>query len=260
MSTSPTSSVSSAPVLHGKAAFVTGGSRGIGAAIVRRLARDGAAVAFTYTSNAAAAQALAAQIESTGGQVLALQADSADAAGLTAAIDHAAREFGRLDILVNNAGVAVMGDLASLSIEDLDRTLAVNVRGVFVATQAAVRHMGQGGAYGRVITIGSTNSERLPWAGFSIYGMSKAAIVGLTKGLARDLGPRGITVNNVQPGPVHTDMNPADGPMAKDMHGMMAVARHADAPEIAGMVAYLAGPEAGMVTGASLLIDGGFAA
>lgn len=260
MSTSPTSSVSSAPVLHGKAAFVTGGSRGIGAAIVRRLARDGAAVAFTYTSNAAAAQALAAQIESTGGQVLALQADSADAAGLTAAIDRAAREFGRLDILVNNAGVAVMGDLASLSIEDLDRTLAVNVRGVFVATQAAVRHMGQGGAYGRVITIGSTNSERLPWAGFSIYGMSKAAIVGLTKGLARDLGPRGITVNNVQPGPVHTDMNPADGPMAKDMHGMMAVARHADAPEIAGMVAYLAGPEAGMVTGASLLIDGGFAA
>lgn len=260
MSTSPTSSVSSAPVLHGKAAFVTGGSRGIGAAIVRRLARDGAAVAFSYTSNAAAAQALAAQIESTGGQVLALQADSADAAGLTAAIDHAAREFGRLDILVNNAGVAVMGDLASLSIEDLDRTLAVNVRGVFVATQAAVRHMGQGGAYGRVITIGSTNSERLPWSGFSIYGMSKAAIVGLTKGLARDLGPRGITVNNVQPGPVHTDMNPADGPMAKDMHGMMAVARHADAPEIAGMVAYLAGPEAGMVTGASLLIDGGFAA
>lgn len=260
MSTSLTSSVSSAPVLHGKAAFVTGGSRGIGAAIVRRLARDGAAVAFSYTSNAAAAQALAAQIESTGGQVLALHADSADAAGLTAAIDRAAREFGRLDILVNNAGVAVMGDLASLSIEDLDRTLAVNVRGVFVATQAAVRHMGQGGAYGRVITIGSTNSERLPWAGFSIYGMSKAAIVGLTKGLARDLGPRGITVNNVQPGPVHTDMNPADGPMAKDMHGMMAVARHADAPEIAGMVAYLAGPEAGMVTGASLLIDGGFAA
>lgn len=260
MSTSLTSSASSAPVLHGKAAFVTGGSRGIGAAIVRRLARDGAAVAFTYTSNAAAAQALAAQIESTGGQVLALQADSADAAGLTAAIDRAAREIGRLDILVNNAGVAVMGDLASLSIEDLDRTLAVNVRGVFVATQAAVRHMGQGGAYGRVITIGSTNSERLPWAGFSIYGMSKAAIVGLTKGLARDLGPRGITVNNVQPGPVHTDMNPADGPMAKDMHGMMAVARHADAPEIAGMVAYLAGPEAGMVTGASLLIDGGFAA
>ena len=134
------------------------------------------------------------------------------------------------------------------------------MRAVFVATQAAVRHMGQGGAYGRVITIGSTNSDRVPWPGFSVYGMSKAAIVGLTKGLARDLGPRGITVNNVQPGPVNTDMNPADGPMAGDMHGLMALNRHAHPDEIAGMVAYLAGPESGMVTGASLLIDGGFAA
>lgn len=257
---SSVSPVSTTGALAGKAAFVTGGSRGIGAAIVRRLARDGAAVAFTYTSNGAPAKALAAEIEAAGGRALALQADSADAAVLTAAIDGAARELGRLDILVNNAGVAVMGEVGSVTLEDLDRTLAVNVRGVFVATQAAVRHMGQGGAYGRVITIGSTNSDRLPWAGFSVYGMSKAAIVGLTKGLARDLGPRGITVNNVQPGPVNTDMNPADGPMAGDMHGMMAVNRHADPAEIAGMVAYLVGPEAGMVTGASLLIDGGFAA
>lgn len=246
--------------LAGKVALVTGGARGIGAAIVRRLARDGAAVAFTYSSSAAPAQALVAAIEATGGKALALQADSADAAALTQAVDHAARTLGRLDILVNNAGVAVAGVVDSFSLADFDHTLSVNVRAVFVATQAAVRHMGQGGAYGRVITIGSTNSDRVPWPGFSVYGMSKAAIVGLTKGLARDLGPRGITVNNVQPGPVNTDMNPADGPMAGDMHGLMALDRHAHPDEIASMVAYLAGPESGMVTGASLLIDGGFAA
>lgn len=253
-------STSASNVLVGKVAFVTGGSRGIGAAIVQRLARDGAAVAFTYTSSEAAAQALVAAIEAGGGRAMALKADSADATALVQAIDGAARTLGRLDILVNNAGVAVMGEVSGFALADLDHTLNVNVRAVFVATQAAVRHMGQGGAYGRVITIGSTNSDRVPWAGFSVYGMSKAAIVGLTKGLARDLGPRGITVNNVQPGPVNTDMNPADGPMASNMHGLMAVARHAHPDEIAGTVSYLAGPESSMVTGASLLIDGGFAA
>lgn len=259
--TSPVSApTSSGTALAGKVAFVTGGARGIGAAIVRRLARDGAAVAFTYSSSAAPAQALVADIAASGGKALALQADSADAVALTQAVDRAARELGRLDILVNNAGVAIAGELSSFALADFDHTLNVNVRAVFVATQAAVRHMGQGGAYGRVITIGSTNSDRVPWAGFSVYGMSKAAIVGLTKGLARDLGPRGITVNNVQPGPVNTDMNPADGPMAGDMHSLMALNRHAHPDEIAGMVAYLAGPESGMVTGASLLIDGGFAA
>jgi 3-oxoacyl-[acyl-carrier protein] reductase len=245
------------PIHSGKAAFVTGGARGIGAAIVRRLARDGAAVAFTYAGSRAAAQALAGEIEAAGGRALALQADSADAAALRAAIDQAAAAFGRLDMLVNNAGVAVMGALDSFSMEDFDRTLAVNVRAVFVAVQAAVRHMGDGG---RIVTIGSTNAERMPWAGGGVYAMSKSAIVGLTRGLARDLGPRGITINNVQPGPTATDMNPADGPMAADMHGLMALERHAHPDEIAGMVAYLVGPEAGMVTGASLLIDGGFAA
>jgi 3-oxoacyl-[acyl-carrier protein] reductase len=253
-------STPASPVLAGKVAFVTGGTRGIGAAIVQRLVRDGAAVAFTYSSSEAPARALVAAIEAGGGKAMALKVDSADAAALTQAVDAAAHTLGRLDILVNNAGVAVMGELDSFALADFDHTLNVNVRAVFVATQAAVRHMGQGGAYGRVITIGSTNSDRMPWAGFSAYGMSKAAVAGLTQGLARDLGPRGITVNNVQPGPVNTDMNPADGPMASAMHGLMAVARHAHPDEIAGMVAYLAGPESGMVTGAGLLIDGGFAA
>lgn len=257
----PTTLPASAPrLLAGKVAFVTGGARGIGAAIVQRLAHDGAAVAFTYSSSEAPAHALVVAIEAGGGRAVALKTDSADAAALVQAIDNAARTLGRIDILVNNAGVAVAGDLDSYALADFDRTLDVNVRAVFVATQAAVRHMGQGGAYGRVITIGSTNSDRVPWAGFSVYGMSKAAIVGLTKGLARDLGPRGITVNNVQPGPVNTDMNPANGPLASNMHSMMALGRHAHPEEIAGMVAYLAGPESGMVTGASLLIDGGFAA
>jgi 3-oxoacyl-[acyl-carrier protein] reductase len=243
--------------LAGKVAFVTGGARGIGAAIVRRLADDGAAVVFTYAASRAGAEAIAADIEAVGGRALALQVDSSDAAALTAAIDKAATTFGRLDVLVNNAGVAVMGELDTFALEDFDRTVSVNVRAVFVGVQVAARHMGEGG---RIVTIGSTNSDRMPWAGGAVYAMSKAAIVGLTRGLARDLGPRGITINNVQPGPTATDMNPADGPMAADMHGLMALERHARPEEIAGMVAYLAGPEAAMVTGASLLIDGGFAA
>ncbi|MFW7340346.1 SDR family oxidoreductase [Pollutimonas sp. H1-120] len=243
--------------LSGKVAFVTGGTRGIGAAIVRRLASDGAAVVFTYAASRTGADAIAADIEAAGGRALALQVDSSDAAALTAAIDKAAATFGRLDVLVNNAGVGIMGELDAFKLEDLDRSLSVNVRAVFVGVQAAARHMGEGG---RIVTIGSTNADRMPWAGGAVYAMSKAAVAGLTRGLARDLGPRGITVNNVQPGPTATDMNPADGPMAGAMHGLMALERHARPEEIAGMVAYLAGPEAGMVTGASLLIDGGFAA
>ena len=246
-----------APVLSGKAAFVTGGSRGIGAAIVRRLARDGAAVAFTYGSSQAGADELVRSIQAEGGRALALRVDSADAAALTAGIDQAARHFGRLDILVNSAGVALVGTVDDFSLEDFDRTLAINVRAVFVATKAAVAHMKDGG---RVVNIGSTNARRMPWPGMSAYAMSKSALTGLVQGLARDLGPRGITVNNVQPGPVDTDMNPADGPQAEAMHQLMALPRHGHADEIAGMVAYLVGPEAGFVTGASLSIDGGFAA
>ncbi|CAM3847978.1 SDR family oxidoreductase [Bordetella tumulicola] len=251
-----TSNPTSSP-LSEKVAFVTGGARGIGAAIVRRLATDGAAVVFTYASSSTEAEALAADINAAGGRSLAIRADSSDAAALVAAIEQAVTAYGRLDVLVNNAGVGIFGELDTFTLEDFDRTLSVNVRAVFVGVQAAARHMGEGG---RIVTIGSTNSERMPWAGGATYAMSKAAIVGLTRGLARDLGPRGITINNVQPGPTATDMNPVEGPMAGDMHDLMAVKRHAQPEEIAAMVAYLAGPEAAMVTGASLLIDGGFAA
>ena len=244
--------------LAGQVAFVTGGSRGIGAAIVQRLARDGAAVAFTYASADAAALALSASIEAAGGKALALKADAADAAAVTAAVDRAAAHFGRLDILVNNAGVLAWSPFETFTLADFDRTLAVNVRSVFVATQAATRHMGSDG--GRVINIGSTNADRVPAAGGGVYAMSKSALVGLVKGLARDLGPRGITINNVQPGPVDTDMNPASGAQAEGLHGLMAIPRHAHGSEIAGMVAYLASAEAAMVTGASLTIDGGFGA
>ncbi|MCP3656141.1 3-oxoacyl-ACP reductase family protein [Herbaspirillum sp.] len=247
----------SASTLASKVAFVQGGSRGIGAAIVQRLAAEGATVAFTYVTSPDKAQALVSRVEAAGGRALAIQADSADAAALQQAIRLAAETFGRLDILVNNAGVLAMGPIDEFKLEDLDRTLAVNVRSVVVATQAAVRYMGEGG---RVISIGSTNADRIPFAGGAVYAMSKSALVGLTKGLARDLGARGITVNNVQPGPVDTDMNPANSDFATSLTGLMALPRYGKAEEIASFVAYLAGPEAGYITGANLMIDGGFSA
>ena len=243
--------------LSGKVAFVTGGARGIGAAIVRRLARDGATVAFTYQQSATTANALTAEVEAAGGRAIAMQADAADPAALTGAIDGAAKQFGRIDILVNNAGVLRLGPVETLSLEDFDETLAVNVRAVFVAAKAALAHMGEGG---RIINIGSTNADRMPFPGGSAYAMSKSALLGLVQGMARDLGPRGITVNNVQPGPTDTDMNPEAGDFGATMHGLMALQRHARPDEIAAMVAYVAGPEAGFVTGASLVIDGGFSA
>ena len=243
--------------LSGQVAFVQGGSRGIGAAIVKRLARDGAAVAFTYVSSTSKAEEIVATITAAGGKALAIRADSADAVAVQHAIRQTVTTFGRLDILVNNAGVLAWGNIEELTLDDLDRTLAVNIRSVFVACQEAAHHMGTGG---RIINIGSTNADRIPMAGGSVYAMSKSALVGLTKGMARDLGPRGITVNNVQPGPVDTDMNPADGESAEQLKGMMALARYGKDDEIASFVAYLAGPEAGYVTGASLTIDGGFSA
>ncbi|ATP49119.1 oxidoreductase [Pseudomonas putida] len=243
--------------LDGKVALVQGGSRGIGAAIVHRLARDGARVAFTYVSSAGPAEQLAQEIIGNGGQALALRADSADAAAVQLAVDDTAKAFGGLDILVNNAGVLTVAPIAEFDLGDFDRMLAVNVRSVFVASQAAVRYMGQGG---RIINIGSTNAERMPFAGGAPYAMSKSALVGLTRGMARDLGPQGITVNNVQPGPVDTDMNPASGEFADSLIPLMAVGRYGQVDEIASFVAYLAGPEAGYITGASLTADGGFAA
>ena len=243
--------------LTGKVALIQGGSRGIGAAIAERLAHEGAAVVITYVSSADKAAELVRGIETAGGRALAIKADSGDADAVRGAVTQTLSHFGRIDILVNNAGVLAIAPIEDFSLEDFDRTLAVNVRSVFVASQEAARHMTDGG---RIITIGSTNADRMPFAGGSVYAMSKSAIVGLTRGMARDLGPRGITVNNVQPGPVNTDMNPENGDFAATMKGLMAIDRYGRAEEIAAFVAYLAGPEAGYVTGASLSIDGGFAA
>jgi 3-oxoacyl-[acyl-carrier protein] reductase len=237
--------------------LVTGGSRGIGAAIAKRLALEGAAVAVTYTSSPQKAQEVVRAIESAGGRALAVRADSGDAPAVKNAVAETAKNLGGLDILVNNAGLVVIAPIDEFKLADFDRLIAVNVRGVFVATQEAARHMKEGG---RIIHIGSINSDLVPFAGGSVYALTKAALAGFTRGLARDLGPRGITVNNIQPGPVDTDMNPADGPFAAQLKGMIAVQRYGRSDEIAGMVAYLASPEAAYVTGASLHIDGGFAA
>lgn len=243
--------------LENKRALVTGGSRGIGAAIVKRLAHEGAHVALSYVSKPDQAYATVKAAQALGVKALAIQADSADPKAVVGAVEQTVRELGGIDVLVNNAGIAVVAPIDDFRLEDFDRTFAVNVRAVFVATQAAVKHMKPGG---RIINIGSCNAERAPFAGGGVYAMSKAALVGLVKGLARDLGPRGITINNVQPGPVDTDMNPANSDFAKSLVQLMAVPRYATGDEIAAMVAYLAGPEAGLVTGASLTIDGGFTA
>ena len=243
--------------LANKRALVTGGSRGIGAAIVKRLAGEGAHVALTYVSKPDQANETAKAARALGVQAIAIQADNADAEAVVAAVEETVRELGGIDILVNNAGIAVMAPIEDFRLEDFDRMLAVNLRAVFVATHTAVKHMKTGG---RIITIGSCNADRMPFGGGSVYAMGKAALVGLVKGLARDLGARGITVNNVQPGPIDTDMNPATGEFADMLRKLLALPRYGTADEIAALVAYLAGPEAGFVTGASLMIDGGFTA
>ena len=243
--------------LKNKRALVTGGSRGIGAAIVKRLASEGANVALTYSSSPDRANEVVKAAQASGVRALAIQADSADAAAVVAAVERMVSELGGIDILVNNAGIAVMGPLESFKLADFDRTLAINVRAVFVAAQAAVKHMKDGG---RIINISSTNAERIPFAGGGVYATSKSALHGLVQGLARDLGPRGITINNVQPGPLNTEMNPDDGEFAEMLKKVNALPRYGTAEEIAGMVAYLAGPETAYITGASLMIDGGFSA
>jgi 3-oxoacyl-[acyl-carrier protein] reductase len=243
--------------IQGKSALILGGSRGIGAAIARRLAAGGANVVLTYVNGAAAAEAVVADITAKGGRAVAFQADSASDTAIEAAVAKTKEAFGGLDILVNNAGVLAFSPIEDFPIEELDRTLAVNVRAAVVASKLGARAMNNGG---RIIHIGSTNAERMPGPGGAVYAMSKSALQGLTKGLARDLGPRGITVNNVQPGPIDTDMNPKDGPFAAQLLPMLAVGRYGHADEVASFVAYLAGPEAANITGANLLIDGGFAA
>lgn len=247
------------PELTGKIAFVTGGSRGIGAAIVRRLAADGANVAFTNVSPSSAegAQALARELSTDGRRALAIQADASDAGTVRQAIEQAIAELGPVDVLVNNAGVFITGPIGEARLDDYERTMDINVRAPFVAIQAAQAVMPDGG---RIINIGSCLAARAGRPGVALYSASKAALVGLTQGLARDLGPRGITVNVVHPGPIDTDMNPADGAHAGDLVAVLALPHYGETRDIAGMVAFLAGPEGRYITGASLAVDGGFAA
>jgi NAD(P)-dependent dehydrogenase (short-subunit alcohol dehydrogenase family) len=240
--------------LDGKRALVTGGSRGIGAAIALRLAREGADVAITYERSAERAGAVVAEMESLGRRALAIAADNADATAVRAAVDRTAAELGGLDVLVNNAGIFQAGPFEELALADIDRTLAVNLRAAILAAQAAARHMGEGG---RIISIGSSLAERVPEAGITLYALSKAALIGFTKGLARDLGPRGITVNIVHPGSTNTDMNPAEGPQAEAQLSRMAIPRYGNPQDVAGLIAWLASEEGRSVTGAGFTVDGG---
>ncbi|MEU3555161.1 SDR family NAD(P)-dependent oxidoreductase [Streptomyces fragilis] len=243
--------------LEGKVAVVTGGSRGIGAAVALRLAEEGADVALTYENNADRAAEVVERIEAVGRRALAVRADSGDPEALTAAVDETAAVFGALDVLVNNAAVFLVGPLEDLGAAEVERTLAVNVRAPFVASRAAVRHMGEGG---RIVSIGSNMAERAAFPGMALYAMSKTALVGMTKGLARELGPRGITVNLVHPGPTDTDTNPADGTGAGAVAGLTALGRYAEPAEIAATVAHLASYDGRYITGATINVDGGFTA
>lgn len=240
--------------LEGKVALVTGGSRGIGRAIALRLAEEGADVAFTYTSSPGKAADVVAEIESLGRKALAIQADSADPAAVTNAVETTASAFSGLNVLVNNAGVWSAGEIGDITVEEIDRVLAIHVRAPFVAATAASRHLPDGG---RIITIGSNLAERVPGPGLSLYAASKAAVLGMTRGLARDLGPRGITAVVVQPGSTSTDMNPDEGPHADHQRAMSAVGRYANASEIAATVAHLAGDAGRYLTGTAITVDGG---
>ena len=238
----------------GKVALVTGGSRGIGAGIVRRLAVDGAGVAFTYATSGAKAQELVREVEASGGNAIAFKADSGSAEELQNVVNQTVSKLGSLDIFVSNAGILKIALLDQFTLEDFDQMLAVNVRAAFVGTQAAARDMKDGG---RIITIGSNTAIRTAFPGASVYTMTKSALTGLVRGAAIDLAPRSITVNNIQPGPTATDMNSARVDLIK---ALIPLKRMGDVSEIAGLVAYLASEEAGFITGASLTIDGGYVA
>jgi 3-oxoacyl-[acyl-carrier protein] reductase len=240
--------------LTDKAALVTGGSRGIGAAIAKRLAADGASVAITYSKGAEAARSVVEEIEAAGGKATAIQADAADADAVRAAVEKTVATFGRLDVLVNNAGTAIPKPFEETTLEEMDRVFAINVRGVFVATQAALKHMKEGA---RIINIGSCVGERMMTPGLVPYSATKGAVKMFTQGLARELGGRAITVNNVQPGPIDTDLNPAAGDWATPQIAITALNRYGTVAEVAALVAFVAGPESSYITGANLTVDGG---
>ena len=241
--------------LTGKVALVTGGSRGIGAAIAQRLASEGATVAITFASNQSSAQTIVGLIRQRGGKAIAIKADSAQVSDIKQVVSNTVAQLGALDILVNNAATFAVADISDFAEADFDRIMAINVKGVFIATQEALKHMKTGG---RIINIGSINADVVPFPGMSVYALSKGAIATFTRGLARDLGPKGITVNNIQPGPVDTDMNPATSDFADAVRGVMALPRYGKTGEIANLTAFLASDEAAYVTGASWNIDGGF--
>ncbi len=240
--------------LAGKVALVTGGSRGIGAAIARRLAADGASVAVTYSKGADAASSVVKEIERGGGKAIAIQADAADADAVRNAVDRTVSFFGRLDLLVNNAGTIIPKSVEETTLEEFDRVFAVNVRGLFVATRTALKHMKDGG---RIIMIGSCLGERVFLPGLAPYSATKGAVKMFTQGLARELGARGITVNNVQPGPIDTDLNPASGEWAGSQKAVVPLDRYGRTDEVAALVAFVAGPESSYINGANLTVDGG---
>jgi 3-oxoacyl-[acyl-carrier protein] reductase len=240
--------------LEGKIALVTGGSRGIGAAIAKRLAADGANVAITYAKGADAAASVVKEIEGAGGKAIAIQADAADADAGKAAVEQTVSAFGRLDVLVNNAGTAIPKRFEETTLEELDRLIDINVRGTLVATQAALKHMKSGG---RIIMIGSSVGERVMVPGLVPYSATKGAVKMFAQGLSREVGSRGITVNNVQPGPIDTDLNPAAGEWAVPQKANTALDRYGHVDEVAALVAFVAGPEASYITGANLTVDGG---
>ncbi len=240
--------------LDGKIALVTGGSRGIGAAIAKRLAADGAKVAITYTKGAEAAASVVQSIEKAGGKAIAIQADAVDPKAVKAAVDKAVAGFGGLDILVNNAGTAIPNKFEDATLEELDRVIDINLRGTFIATQAALKHLNRNG---RLIMIGSCVGERMMTPGLAAYAATKGAVKMFTQGLAREVGDRGITVNNIQPGPIDTDLNPASGDWATPQKANTALNRYGTVEDIAAMVAFVAGPDASYITGASLTVDGG---